>query len=90
MKSPGEQVISKQACRDGSIVSLFFSYLTIYRSLLLRIEYCTTEKSKNRLSLCIYIYMYISEKSIYKYIYIYIGERIKEDASILYDSEFRA
>ena len=38
--------------------------------------------------------MYISEKSIYKYIYIYIyiyiGERIKEDASILYDSEFRA
>ena len=32
--------------------------------------------------------MYISEKSIYKY--IYIGERIKEDASILYDSEFRA
>ena len=41
--------------------------------------------------MCVYIYIYI-----YVYIYIYIererdiSKRIKEDTSILYDSEFRA
>ena len=38
----------KQACWEESIVSLFFPYLNIYRTLLLGIEHCTTEKSKHR------------------------------------------
>ena len=46
VKSPDERVITKQARRDESIVSLFFPYFSIYRALLLRIEHCTTEKSK--------------------------------------------
>ena len=37
----------------------------------------------------VYIYIYI-HIHIYIYIYIHISQRIKEDASILCDSEFRA
>ena len=36
-----------------------FLYLNIYRTLLLRIEHCVTEKSKHRLPIFIYIYIYI-------------------------------
>ena len=36
---------------------------------------------------CIYMYIYIC---MYIYVYIYISERIKEDASILCYTEFRA
>ena len=62
----------KKACRDENKVSLFFPYLNIYRALLLRIEHCTTEKSKQTsyientdFSIEIYIYTYT-------HIYIYI------------------
>ena len=59
IKSPDEWVITKQACRDDSIVSLFFLYHNIYRTLLLHIKHCTTEKLKHRLPIYIYIYIYI-------------------------------
>ena len=58
------------------IKSLCFFSLNIYRALLLRIEHCTTEKSKHRLptlktqtSISKYIYIHTY---IYIYIYIYI------------------
>ena len=35
-----------------------FLYLNIYRTLLLRIEHCVTEKSKHRLPIFIYIYFF--------------------------------
>ena len=55
---PDEWEITKQARRDESIVSLFSSYLNIYRALILHIEhyYCTTEKSKHRLPIHMYLY----------------------------------
>ena len=58
IKPPDEWEITKQARRDESIVSLFSPYLNIYRALILHIEhyYCTTEKSKHRLPIHIYIY----------------------------------
>ena len=62
IKTPDERATTKQACRDESIVSLFFfRYRNIYRALLLRIEHCKTEKSIHRLPIYIYIYIYISE-----------------------------
>ena len=87
IKSPDEWVITKQACRDDSIVSLFFPYHNIYRTLLLHIEHCTTEKLKHRLpiyNIYIALYFYISStvlqknwKTDFLYIYIYIIE-VKE------------
>ena len=59
MKSPDEWVITKQACRNESRISLFFAYLNVYRALPLCIEHCTKEKSKHRLPIYIYIYLYI-------------------------------
>ena len=61
IKPPDEWEITKQARRDESMVSLFSPYLNIYRALILHIEhyYCTTEKSKHRLPIHIYIYINI-------------------------------
>ena len=58
IKPPDEWEITKQARKDESIVSLFSPYLNIYRALILHIEhyYCTTEKSKHRLPIHIYLY----------------------------------
>ena len=58
IKPPDEWEITKQARRDESIVSLFSPYLNIYRALILHIEhyYCTTEKSKHRLPIHMYLY----------------------------------
>ena len=55
IKSPHEWVITKQACRDESILSLFFPYLNIHQALLLRIEHCKTEKSNTDF---LFIHMY--------------------------------
>ena len=58
--SPNEIVITKQACTDESILSLFFLYLNRYRALILRIEHCKTEKSNTDfLFIHTYIYIYI-------------------------------
>ena len=47
---PFKLISWKQACKDESIVSLFFSpYYNIYHALLLCIEHCKTEKSIHRL-----------------------------------------
>ena len=48
--------VSKQACRDENVVSLFiFPYNNIYKTLyFLCIEHCTTEKSKHRVTIYIY------------------------------------
>ena len=58
IKPPDEWEITKQARKDESIVSLFSPYLNIYRALILHIEhyYCTTEKSKHRLPIHMYLY----------------------------------
>ena len=58
IKPPDEWEITKQARRDESIVSLFSPHLNIYRALILHIEhyYCTTEKSKHRLPIHMYLY----------------------------------
>ena len=39
---PDGRVITKHACRDESIDSLFFPHLNTYCALLLRTEHCTT------------------------------------------------
>ena len=58
IKPPDEWEITKQARRDESIVSLFSPYLNISRALILHIEhyYCSTEKSKHRLPIHMYLY----------------------------------
>ena len=58
MKSLDEWVITKQACRNESRISLFFAYLNVYRALPLCIEHCTKEKSKHRLPIYIYIFLF--------------------------------
>ena len=47
IKSPNEQAITKQACRDESRLC-FFPYRNIYRALLLCIEHYKAEKSVDR------------------------------------------
>ena len=61
---PFKPISWKQACKDESIVSLYFSpYCNIYYALLLCIEHCKTEKSIHRLTISlshqIYVFMYI-------------------------------
>ena len=76
-KSLKSEFITKQACRDENVVSLFiFPYNNIYKTLyFLCIEHCTTEKSKHRLTIYIYIYIYL-------HILVYIDYKIYE---IIYD-----
>ena len=39
VKSPDEWAITKQACRDESIVSLFFPYRNIWKKIIRKIAY---------------------------------------------------
>ena len=55
---PYEWVITKQACKDESSLSVFLLYRNIYHALLLRIEHCKTKKSIHRLPIYIHIYIY--------------------------------
>ena len=61
---PDEWVITKQACKDESIVSLFFSSIAIYITLYSYVS--STVKRKNQYTDFLFIYIYI-------YIYIYIS-----------------
>ena len=53
--SPDEWAITKQACRDESIVSLFFPLSQHISALPLRIEHC---KRKNQCTDLLYIYIF--------------------------------
>ena len=48
IKSPNEQAITKQACRDESSLCFFSPYRNIYHALLLCIEHYKAEKSVDR------------------------------------------
>ena len=69
---PFKLISWKQACKDESIVSLFFSpYYNIYHALLLCIEHCKTEKSIHRLpisflslDICSYVYIFMSDERL--------------------------
>ena len=57
---PFKLISWKQACKDESIVSLFFSpYYNIYHALLLCIEHCKTEKSIHRLPISLSLTRYM-------------------------------
>ena len=59
----------KQASRNESVVSLFFPCLNTYRALLLRIWHCTTEKSKHRLPM--YVYICICNEIVIATVFLY-------------------
>ena len=63
IKTPDERATTKQACRDESIVSLFFSPIATYIALYFYV--LSTLKRKNQYTDFLSIYIYI-------YIYIYI------------------
>ena len=57
IKSPDERVITKQACKNESIFSLFFPYLkNIYMHIYIYIYICVC--------VCVCIYMYLKTPSI--------------------------
>ena len=57
---PDEWVITKQACKDESIVSLFFSSIAIYITLYSYVSSTVKRKTQCTDFLFIYIYIYIS------------------------------
>ena len=76
IKSPDERVITKQACRDESIVSLFFSlsqciHINIYTYTCIFTHFRKSRNSKTYIK-CIYLFLYRQKLSSYIYIYIYI------------------
>ena len=64
IKTPDERATTKQACRDESIVSLFFSPIATYIALYSFVS--STVKRKNQYTDFLYIYIYIERLFSYK------------------------
>ena len=71
-----EWAITKQACKDESIVSVFLLSDT-YRPLLLYIKHCTTEKLKHRLPICISMYNFKWGTCIDRELMRYISSKLQ-------------